>query len=69
MVKVGAVDATVHGGLGSQYDVRGYPTIKIFPPGAKTARSAQDYQGPRQASGIIDYGEWDIGRKCPRRIV
>lgn len=58
-VKLGAVDATVEQSLGSQYGVRGYPTIKLFPPGPKTSSSAQDYNGPRQASGIVDFGALD----------
>ena len=51
-VKLGAVDATVHQGLASEYGVRGYPTIVTFPSGAKTAGSAEPYNGPRNAAGI-----------------
>ena len=30
IVKVGAVNADEHSGLGSQYGVKGFPTIKFF---------------------------------------
>jgi protein disulfide-isomerase A6 len=52
-VKLGAVDATVHGQLASQYGVKGYPTIKVFSAGPK--KKAKDYQGPREAPGIVQY--------------
>nr|BAG16714.1 protein disulfide isomerase [Glycine max] len=38
--------------LASQYDVRGYPTIKILRNGGK---NVQEYKGPREADGIVDY--------------
>lgn len=50
-VKLGTVDADQHGGLGSQYGVKGFPTIKVF--GADKFKPS-DYNGPRQASGIVD---------------
>lgn len=52
-VKLGAVDATVHTSLASKYGVKGYPTIKLFKAGKKN--KAQDYNGPREAPGIVDY--------------
>ncbi|CAL1543731.1 unnamed protein product [Lymnaea stagnalis] len=51
VVKVGAVNADEHKGLGGQYGVSGFPTIKIF--GADKFKPT-DYQGPRTASGIVD---------------
>jgi len=54
IVGVAAVDATDESNaqLASQYGVSGFPTIKMFVPGDA---SPHDYQGARQASGIIDY--------------
>ncbi|XP_057446025.1 protein disulfide-isomerase-like [Lotus japonicus] len=38
--------------LASQYEVRGFPTIKILRNGGK---DSQEYKGPREADGIVDY--------------
>lgn len=58
--QLGAVDATVMTNLAQKYGIQGYPTIKVFPPGPK--RRPQDYNGPREAAGIVDYAtqvsEW-----------
>lgn len=42
MIKIAAVEATEHQSLGSQYGVRGYPSIKIF--GADKKKPV-DYNG------------------------
>ena len=52
-VRLGAVDATAHGSLAQKYGVKGYPTIKVFRGGAKG--KAVDYNGPREADGIVQY--------------
>jgi len=57
--KLGAVDATVHSDLAGQYDVKGYPTIKVFPKGKGT--SAQDYQGGRTTETIVKYAMQLLG--------
>ncbi|XP_015757411.1 PREDICTED: protein disulfide-isomerase A6-like [Acropora digitifera] len=54
-VKVGALDATVHTVTAGRYEIRGYPTIKVFSAGAKDSHSIEDYQGPRSASDIIQF--------------
>lgn len=51
-VKLGAVDATVNTDLAQKYGVKGYPTIKVIHRGKVT-----DYQGPREAGGIVAYAE------------
>lgn len=38
--------------LASQFDVKGFPTIKILRNGGK---SSQDYNGPRETEGIVEY--------------
>ncbi|GAB2270354.1 disulfide-isomerase [Dionaea muscipula] len=38
--------------LASSFDIKGYPTLKIFRNGGKTV---QDYKGPRDADGIVAY--------------
>ncbi|XVE60312.1 hypothetical protein DITRI_Ditri05aG0118500 [Diplodiscus trichospermus] len=38
--------------LANQYDVRGYPTLKILRNGGK---NIQEYKGPREADGIVEY--------------
>lgn len=38
--------------LASEYDVRGFPTIKILRNGGK---SVEEYKGPREADGIVAY--------------
>ena len=49
---LGAVDATVHQNVAQRYGVRGYPTIKYFPPGNKD-QPPEDYQGGRTANDIV----------------
>jgi len=51
IVKIGAVDMDVHGTVGAPYNVRGFPTIKVF---GSNKKSPQDYNGARTAQGITD---------------
>ncbi|KRT78523.1 Thioredoxin [Oryctes borbonicus] len=53
VIKVGAVNADNHKELAGRYDVRGYPTIKIFGTN-KNRAVAEDYTGQRTAQGLID---------------
>ena len=39
-------------GLASEYAIKGFPTIKIIRNGGK---NIQDFKGPRDADGIVDY--------------
>jgi protein disulfide-isomerase A6 len=52
-VRLGKVDATQHQKIAQRYQVKGYPTIKIFPPGPKSDKKMQEYDGPRDSSGIV----------------
>ena len=53
-VKIAKVDCTVQQKLASKYQIQGYPTIKVFAPG-KGDKSVEEYQGPREAPGIVQY--------------
>jgi protein disulfide-isomerase A6 len=52
-VKIVAVDATEEGSIANDYGVKGYPTLKFFPPGPKSASQAMDYNGGRNKDDII----------------
>lgn len=64
--QLGAVDATQAQELAQKYGVQGYPTIKAFPPGPK--KGPQDYNGPREAAGIVDYAT-EVGNMHARAPV
>jgi protein disulfide-isomerase A6 len=50
VVKLGAVNADEHKSLGGQYQVQGFPTIKIF---GLNKNKPEDYQGERTAKGLV----------------
>lgn len=54
-VKLGALDATVNKAKASQYEIQGYPTIKFFGPGPKSSSSAEEYDGGRTSSEIVQW--------------
>ena len=56
---LGAVDCDVEKDLCSQFGVKGFPTIKSF-GGDKT--KPEDYNGARDASGIVSYVKEQLGR-------
>ncbi|KAI8374327.1 thioredoxin-like protein [Radiomyces spectabilis] len=49
-IPIAKVDCTENQDLCQEYEVQGYPTLKVFRKG-ETA----DYQGPRKADGIVNY--------------
>ncbi len=49
-MKLGKVDATEETGLGSRFEVQGYPTLKFFIGG-----DAIEYNGPREKDGILNW--------------
>ncbi|XP_063775308.1 protein disulfide-isomerase A6 [Pseudophryne corroboree] len=51
IVKLGAVDCDQHKSLGSQYSVRGYPTIKVF---GANKNKPEEYSGGRTSESIVD---------------
>lgn len=54
-VKVGKVDATAEKVLASTYQIQGFPTLKLFPLGEKTASLVKSYEGPRTLEALINY--------------
>ena len=60
-IVIAAFDATTDNALASKFDVKGYPTIKYFPKGNKDM--PEEYQGGRQAEGIVKWVNDKIG-KC-----
>lgn len=51
VAKVGAVNADEHRSIGSQYGVKGFPTIKIF---GANKKSPIDYNNQRTAQAMAD---------------
>jgi len=49
-ILIGKVDATIEKELAEEYEVKGYPTMKVFRNG-----KASEYKGPREGPGIADY--------------
>lgn len=55
-VKLAKVDATENAQLAAEYDVKGYPKLKIFDcPKAGDVCTPEEYAGPRDEDGIVDY--------------
>lgn len=48
--------------LASQYEIQGFPTIKILRDGGK---KVQEYNGPRDAAGIVAYLKKQVGPASP----
>lgn len=45
-------------GLATEFQIQGFPTIKILREGGK---NIQEYKGPREADGIVDYLKNQVG--------
>ena len=55
MVKLAKIDATENKKMAQRYQIQGYPTIKIFAPGKGKDKKMEEYEGPRDAPGIVQY--------------
>jgi protein disulfide-isomerase A6 len=64
-VKVAAVDATANQMLSQRYDIKGFPSIKMFPAGPKSASTVVEYDGPRDASGIAHWATDKLADNLP----
>jgi protein disulfide-isomerase A6 len=53
VVKVGALDGTTAESIMRKYDVKGFPSLKIF---GQNKKSPTDYQGDRKADAIVSAG-------------
>jgi len=56
-VNLGLVDATAEEELARRFEVKGFPTLKIFNYGLQNKKDskAQDYNGARTSAAIVDY--------------
>jgi len=59
-IRIAAFDATTSADIASRYGIKGYPTIKYFAKGSKLS-APEEYQGGRQADGIITWINKKIG--------
>nr|XP_043629074.1 protein disulfide-isomerase-like [Erigeron canadensis] len=57
LAKVDA-NAEENKGLAQQYEIQGFPTLKIFKKGGEVI---QDYKGPREADGIVEFLKKQVG--------
>lgn len=54
-VRLGALDATVHTVIAGKFGIQGFPTIKFFGAGEKSVSDAQEYDGGRTTSDIVNW--------------
>lgn len=59
-VALAKVDANAeeNKGLAEKFEIQGFPTIKILKNGGEVV---QDYKGPREADGIVEYLKKQVG--------
>jgi len=58
-IKLAKVDATAEKETGTKFDIEGFPTLKFFKNG-----EASEYNGPREAKGIVSWLLKKTGPAC-----
>merc|ERR1711865_499129 len=61
-VVIADVDCTVETQIGTDYDVKGYPTIKYF--SAETGKKGKDYSGGRSLADLTKFVKDTLESKC-----
>lgn len=64
-MRLGAVNMDVHKQFGSQYGVKGFPSLKWF--GLDKSKSPLDFNGGRDADSMIDYALTQIKKNVKDR--
>jgi protein disulfide-isomerase A6 len=55
----------VHTIFSGKFNVRGFPTIKMFPAGKKSLEDAVEYDGGRTASDIVSWALAKVAENVP----
>ena len=76
IINVAKVDATKEKKISKRFNIKGFPTLKLFPPGVQTEKDAIDYPGGRDLDNFRSYLEnkfdfklADKGKKTQRSDV
>ncbi|PNX92037.1 protein disulfide isomerase-like 2-3-like [Trifolium pratense] len=64
VVTVAALDADAHQALAQEYNIRGFPTIKVFVPG----KPPVDYQGARDVKPIAEFALQQVKALLKERL-
>ena len=49
------IDGTINRKIAKRFSLKGYPLIKILSPGFGRMKKIEDYDGPREENGIVEY--------------
>lgn len=64
-VVLAALEATVHTSASGAFGIKGFPTLKYFPPGSTSASDAIDYDGGRSTSEIVNWMSGKAAENLP----
>jgi len=65
IVNIAAVDADQHKSLGGQFEVRGFPTIKLF---GENKKKPEDFNGGRTADAIVEFALQAAQKLAKKRL-